>query len=118
VRVHFRKKADPNFAVLIEDEQHRPLFVTSAADADCLPGPQRAGEELVFAVSFDALFAPGRIFVTPWLVRSGGAELMDRRPRMQSAVVMGRRVTGGLIDLPHDMAVMSVARSSSGEGPA
>jgi ABC-type polysaccharide/polyol phosphate transport system ATPase subunit len=118
VRVHFAKKANPNFAVLVEDEQHRPLFVTSAADADCLPGPQRAGEELVFAVSFEALFAPGRIYVTPWLVRAGGAELMDRRPRMHSAVVMGRRVTGGLIDLPHDMAVMSVARSSSGEPPA
>src|SRR5918911_1002050 len=48
VRVHFRKKANLNFAVLIEDEQHRPLFVTSASDADCLPGPQSAGEDVTF----------------------------------------------------------------------
>jgi ABC-type polysaccharide/polyol phosphate transport system ATPase subunit len=109
VRVCFRKKGDPNFAVLIEDEMHRPLFATSAADAGCLPGPKGPGEELVFALSFDALFAPGRIFVTPWLVHSGGAELMDRRPRMHSAVVTGRRVTGGLVDLPHEMAVTSTA---------
>jgi ABC-type polysaccharide/polyol phosphate transport system ATPase subunit len=115
VRVLFNKKVDPNFAVLIEDELHHPLFVTSAADADCLPGPQTAGEELVFAVSFDALFAPGRIYVTPWLVHGGGAELIDRRPRMLSAVVIGRRMTGGLVDLPHDMAVMTVAPSSSSE---
>jgi hypothetical protein len=30
---------------------------------------------------------------------------MDRLPRIRSAVVTGRRVTGGLVDLPHRMLV-------------
>jgi len=115
VRVRFRRDGDPNFAVLIEDELHRPLFATSSADAGLLPGPQRAGDELTFATSFDVLFAPGRIHVTPWLVHSGGAALMDRRPRMRSVVVTGRRVTGGLVDLPHDMAVTAGAPEPADE---
>jgi hypothetical protein len=51
------------------------------------------------------LFAPGRIHVTPWLVHEGGADVMDRRPRMLSAVVTGTRRTGGLVDLPHDIDI-------------
>jgi hypothetical protein len=31
---------------------------------------------------------------------------MDRLPRIRSAVVTGRRVTGGLVDLPHRMTVV------------
>ncbi len=104
-RVRFRRDADPNFAVVIEDDMHRPLFATSSADADALPGPQAAGTELTFAVDFDVVFAPGRIHVTPWVVHSGGAAVMDRLPRIRSAVVTGRRVTGGLVDLPHRMSV-------------
>src|SRR3954462_5398330 len=117
-RVVFRKAVDPTFAVLVEDELHRPLFATAAADAGCLPGPQRAGDELPFAVSFDVLFAPGRLYVTPWLVHGGGAEVMDRRPRMRSVVVTGRPGTGGLVNLPHEMAVTSAAASSPDELPA
>jgi ABC-type polysaccharide/polyol phosphate transport system ATPase subunit len=104
-RVRFHRDADPNYAVIIEDDMHRPLFATSSADADALPGPQAAGTELTFAVDFDVVFAPGRIHVTPWLVHSGGAAVMDRLPRIHSAVVTGRRVTGGLVDLPHRMLV-------------
>jgi ABC-type polysaccharide/polyol phosphate transport system ATPase subunit len=104
-RVRFNRDADPNYAVIIEDDMQRPLFATSSADADALPGPQAAGTELTFAVDFDVVFAPGRIHVTPWLVHSGGAAVMDRLPRIRSAVVTGRRVTGGLVDLPHRMLV-------------
>jgi ABC-type polysaccharide/polyol phosphate transport system ATPase subunit len=114
-RVVFHKTVDPNFAVLVEDELHHPLFATSAADAGCLPGPKRAGEEVTFVLSFDVLFAPGRLYVTPWLVHGGGAEVIDRRPRMRSAVVTGRRATGGLVDLPHEMAVVSTTTSSPDE---
>jgi ABC-type polysaccharide/polyol phosphate transport system ATPase subunit len=104
-RVRFNRDADPNYAVIIEDDMQRPLFATSSADADALPGPQAAGTELTFAVDFDVVFAPGRIHVTPWVVHSGGAAVMDRLPRIRSAVVTGRRVTGGLVDLPHRMLV-------------
>jgi ABC-type polysaccharide/polyol phosphate transport system ATPase subunit len=104
-RVVFNQRAEPNFAVLIEDELHRPLFVTSSADLNRRAGRRQRGDELVFSVEFDMLFAPGRIHVTPWLVHEGGADVMDRRPRMLSAVVTGTRRTGGLVDLPHDIEI-------------
>jgi ABC-2 type transport system ATP-binding protein len=107
-RVVFHKAVEPNFAVLLEDELHHPLFVTSSADLDRHAGVRKRGDELVFSVQFDMLFAPGRIYVTPWVVHEGGPELMDRRPRMISAIVMGTRRTGGIVDLPHDIEISTV----------
>ena len=118
VRVQFHEPADPNFALLIEDGQRRPLFATSNADSGQLPGPQEPGDELTYAVSFDVLFAPGRIHVTPWLVHAGGAEVIDRRPRIHSVVVTGRAVTGGMVDLPHDISVSGTRRQAPDELPA
>jgi ABC-type polysaccharide/polyol phosphate transport system ATPase subunit len=104
-RVNFARPAEPNFAVLIEDEQHRPLFATSSADLERRAGPCVPGDEVVYSVSFDMIFSPGRVFVTPWLVHEGGAEVIDRRPRVHTAVVTGSRRTGAPIDMPHDIAV-------------
>ena len=104
-RVNFARPAEPNFAVLIEDEQHRPLFATSSADLERRAGPCAPGDEVVYSVSFDMIFSPGRLFVTPWLVHEGGAEVIDRRPRVHTAVVTGSRRTGAPIDIPHDIAV-------------
>jgi len=112
-RVSFREAVEPNFAVLFEDELRRPVFATSSADLERRTGMRRPGEEVVFRVTFDAPFTPGRIFVTPWLVHEGGAELIDRRTRALSAVVTGRRATGAVVDIPHDIDV-TVQRAVDG----
>jgi ABC-type polysaccharide/polyol phosphate transport system ATPase subunit len=104
-RVTFKRPVEPNFAVLIEDELHRPLFATSSADLERRAGRCVPGDEVVFSVSFDMLFSPGRLFVTPWLVHEGGAEVIDRQPRAHTVVVTGTRRTGAMIDVPHDIAV-------------
>jgi ABC-type polysaccharide/polyol phosphate transport system ATPase subunit len=104
-RVTFTRPAEPNFAVLVEDEQHRPLFATSSGDLDRRAGRRVPGDEVVFAVSFDMVFSPGRLFITPWLVHEGGAELIDRQPRAHTVVVTGTRRTGAMVDMPHDIAV-------------
>ena len=110
-RVNFARPAEPNFAVLIEDEQHRPLFATSSADLERRAGPCVPGDEVVYSVSFDMIFSPGRLFVTPWLVHEGGAEVIDRRPRVYTAVVTGSRRTGAPIDIPHDIAVTTTQQT-------
>ena len=38
--------------------------------------------------------------VTPWMVHAGGAPIIDRRPRLSSAVVTAVHRSGGLVDLP------------------
>jgi ABC-type polysaccharide/polyol phosphate transport system ATPase subunit len=110
-RVNFNRPAEPNFAVLVEDEQHRPLFATSSADLERRVGPCVPGDEVVYAVSFDMLFSPGRLYVTPWLVHEGGSEVIDRQPRAHTVVVTGTRRTGAMVDVPHDIAVTTTQQT-------
>jgi ABC-type polysaccharide/polyol phosphate transport system ATPase subunit len=101
-RVAFHEDADhPTFAVLLENDAHQPLFATSTE------GVHRSfkdGEEAVFSVTFENWFTPGRLLASPWVIR-GENDLFDRRPRLASIVVTGKRNTGALVDLPHDVSL-------------
>jgi ABC-type polysaccharide/polyol phosphate transport system ATPase subunit len=110
-RLNFNRPAEPNFAVLVEDEQHRPLFATSSADLDRRVGSCVPGDEVVYSVSFDMLFSPGRLYITPWLVHEGGSEVIDRQPRAHTVVVTGTRRTGAMVDVPHDIAVTTTQQT-------
>ena len=106
-RVEFREHMEhPAVAMVIENDRHHPLF---AASTDTLRGGDTGvfepGDSAVFTVSFENVIAPGRIYVSPWVVHRRGTELADRRPRMLSVLVTGTQVTGGLVDLPHDVAL-------------
>ena len=110
MRMHVNEPVDGlNAAVLLENDEHHPLFATSSADADVETRAYGAGEQLVMRVSFEALLRPGRIFASPWVVRQNSSNLMDRRPRLVSAIVTGTRDTGGLLALPHDIRLESPA---------
>ena len=103
-RVRFNREAtDPAIAVVFENEHHQPLLATSTDWAQQHTGAFQAGEEADFSTHFDMVFAPGRIYASPWVAYRGGARIMDRRPRMATALVTGTHVSGGLVDLPHDV---------------
>jgi hypothetical protein len=107
MRVVFeRDVVNPAFAVVLENEAHLPLFATSTDSADYSTGRYSRGDEVVFSITFENLFAPGRLHASPW-VTSGmpSNELLDRRPQFASVVVTGTRNTGGLVNLDHDIAV-------------
>ena len=105
-RVVFHEPADnPAIALVLENDRHHPLFATSTDWVRATTGTYAPGDEAVFAVNFDNVFAPGRIYASPWVVRRGSTDLMDRRPRMTSAVVTGTHVSGGLVDLAHDVSL-------------
>jgi ABC-type polysaccharide/polyol phosphate transport system ATPase subunit len=102
-RVRFAEPAvDPRIAVVFENEQGLPLLATSTEWTEEDTGSFAAGDEAVFTVTLDMAFAPGRIFASPWVDGDRG-RVMDRRPRMSSALVTGPYQTGGLVDLPHDV---------------
>ena len=46
------------------------------------------------------MFAPGRLYLTPWVVHEGGLPIIDRRARLASAVTTAVHRSGGLVDLP------------------
>ena len=91
---------DPICAFLLEDERQHPLFAISNEDLDIATGSHAPGEDAVFGVTFRNVFAPGRVYATPWMLHNGGAPIIDRRPRLANAVVTALHRSGGLVDLP------------------
>ena len=115
VRVRFHRDVEhPALAVLLENDRHLPLFATSTEWIEERTGAFCAGDEVVFTVAFENWLAPGRLFASPWIVYRGGRDLMDRRPRVASAVVTGTRTSGALVDLPHDITVQHGDRRLAG----
>jgi ABC-type polysaccharide/polyol phosphate transport system ATPase subunit len=102
-RMRFNVRVEnPVAAVLLEDAMRHPLFATSTEERSDRTGVYEAGEEMTFRVAFENVFAPGRIHASPWVIHPD-TRLIDRRPRMTSAVVTGTRRSGALVDLPHDV---------------
>jgi ABC-type polysaccharide/polyol phosphate transport system ATPase subunit len=91
---------DPICAFLLEDERQHPLFAISNEDAGTITGAHSPGDDALFAVTFRNVFAPGRLYATPWMLHDGGAPIIDRRPRLANAVVTAIHRSGGLVDLP------------------
>jgi ABC-type polysaccharide/polyol phosphate transport system ATPase subunit len=115
-RVRFKEAVEhPAIATVFENERHQPLMATSSDWADTSSGTFRAGDEAEFSVHFDMAFAPGRVYASPWVAHQG-RRIMDRRPRMSSVVVAGTHVSGGLVDLPHDVRLRAGDRILQGEG--
>jgi ABC-type Fe3+/spermidine/putrescine transport system ATPase subunit len=112
VRVEFNwELEDPTFALAIESDKGAKVFATSNAYAGRHTGGFRAGEQVVFSVSFDNPLAPGRYYVSPQvaLLQGGGAGVVDRRDRAAAIVVTGESAEGGLVDIPHDFDLERVA---------
>jgi ABC-type polysaccharide/polyol phosphate transport system ATPase subunit len=91
---------DPICAFLLEDERQHPLFAISNEDAHTMTGAHSPGDDAIFGVTFRNVFAPGRVYATPWILHDGGAPIIDRRPRLTNAVVTAVHRSGGLVDLP------------------
>jgi ABC-2 type transport system ATP-binding protein len=118
-RVRFaRDVKNPAIATVFENEQHQPLMATSTEWTESgSTGQFEAGDEAIFSVHMDLAFAPGRVYASPW-VAHGQHRVMDRRPQIASAVVVGAHVSGGLVDLPHDVRLESGDRVLQGQGGA
>ena len=67
---------------------------------------------------FEMVFAPGRVYASPWVAHRGRRRIMDERPRMASVVVTGTHVSGGLVDLPHEVRSRPRGRVLQGQGGA
>jgi Wzt C-terminal domain len=102
IRTRFKERMLPNVALMIENEDHVPLFATSSADCGLAVPEHEPGDEWVFSVTFTMLFRPGRIWLSPWVVPIESYDPSDRRPRMVSAVITAVHDFGAIVNLPHE----------------
>jgi ABC-type polysaccharide/polyol phosphate transport system ATPase subunit len=105
--VHFNEPLeDPLFGFNLENSRHTTAMAASTLDLHQQTGVFAAGDDVVFRIRFDNLFAPDRYFATPAVAsRSGGIAWIDRRERFASIVVTGTRDTDALVDIPFEITV-------------
>jgi ABC-type glutathione transport system ATPase component len=105
--VHFNEALEePLFGFNLENSRHTNAMSASTLDLRKQTGGFSAGDDVVFRVRFDNLFAPDRYFATPAVAsRSGGIAWIDRRERFASVVVTGTRDTDALVDIPFDITL-------------
>ncbi len=112
VRVKFNwELEEPSLALSLDSDRGAKVFATSSTWAGKRTGSFRAGDEVVFSVSFDNVLAPGRYYASPHvaLLEGGGAGIVDRRERAAALVVTGDGAEGGLVKVPHDFDLERVA---------
>jgi ABC-type polysaccharide/polyol phosphate transport system ATPase subunit len=97
---------DPVFGFVLMDDHHRRVFATSTTWQQKQTGSFVAGERVELSVSFDNWFTGGKYLASPFVAERGlGAEVMDQRHDLVAVAVIGSHEGGGVVDLPHDVAV-------------
>ncbi len=97
---------EPVFAFHLRNEARHTVFATASDWRLDSVGHFSAGERALVRVRFDNWLAPSRYTVTPSVARAGGgADALDLREDLAALMVHATRVTGGIADLPHELAV-------------
>jgi ABC-type polysaccharide/polyol phosphate transport system ATPase subunit len=107
-RVVFNERVEnPLFGVNLQNANRDTVLAASNVWTDPEPGTFGAGEKMSFRITFTNHLAPGRYEATPAVARGGGAGVawIDRRERFTDVLVTGIRTSGGLVDLPFEMAL-------------
>jgi ABC-type polysaccharide/polyol phosphate transport system ATPase subunit len=108
---------DPFFGATFVDGEHHNVFAASTAWELPRTGSYRKGEVVTMRIGFRNWFAPGRYYVAISIAREvSGQHILDHRSRVASVVVSATRPGGGLVDLPHELAIER-AGSATEEGP-
>jgi ABC-type polysaccharide/polyol phosphate transport system ATPase subunit len=107
MEVRFRARLDePIFGFLLRHEAGHIVFATRTDVRKVPTGRFAPGDVVTVEVTLDNWLAPGRYSLTPSLARAGaGTEALDARENLVMLTVHGTRDAGGLVDLPHDIAI-------------
>jgi ABC-type sugar transport system ATPase subunit len=97
---------DPVFGYRVRNEWRQ---IAIAGRTDWTHGPSgtfSAGTQIVVRLRLDNLLARGRYTYTPMVVRAGlGDDTLDIREDYAGLLVHSSAVTGGQVDLPHDLEI-------------
>jgi ABC-type polysaccharide/polyol phosphate transport system ATPase subunit len=97
---------NPIFAVTLRNEVRHTVFATSTIWHEPETGTYGPGDSVVSRVTLDNWLAPSRYQATPSVARAGGgADALDLREDLADLMVHATRVSGGVADLPHTIAL-------------
>ena len=117
-RVRFLEPmAEPIFGAIFKNEEADHSFVTNTMFDNLETGHFAAGEEAVYALTFDVHLVDGRHTVSPAIAHNDGARFADWREDALSFLVRGEQYSGGIVDLPHTSSVergAAVAEAQAG----
>jgi ABC-type polysaccharide/polyol phosphate transport system ATPase subunit len=115
-RVHFLVDVvDPAATVQVYNDEHRLVLVATTEVENERSGHFGAGDEVVFAFTFDNVLAPGRYAPVFQLAHRGsGLDVIDRYEGSFSFLVTGPRALGGLVDLKVESAITRVGPDRAG----
>jgi ABC-type polysaccharide/polyol phosphate transport system ATPase subunit len=100
---------DPVLGFVLMDDSHRRVFATTTTWQQKETGSFRAGERVELSVAFENWFTGGKYYASPFIAQQGfGAETMDERHDAVAVAIIGSHEGGGVVDLPHDVAVRRV----------
>jgi ABC-type polysaccharide/polyol phosphate transport system ATPase subunit len=105
-RVRFQEAlTDPVFGVALSNEADRVIWAASTERERT--GEFGAGSDAVFRITYDNLFAPGRVYASPFVGRhQGGEHVHDRQRNWTSIIIHGQmQSTGGVVDLAHETSI-------------
>jgi ABC-type polysaccharide/polyol phosphate transport system ATPase subunit len=98
--------ADPAVGLVVENEDHRPVFAVNSAWNQERSGAFAKGDTATLSVRFRNVLAPGRYYLSPTVSSGGGGlEMADYAPRLGSFVVSGTMISGGMVDLTNDVTL-------------
>ncbi|WP_210491612.1 ABC transporter ATP-binding protein [Patulibacter sp. SYSU D01012] len=111
---------EPSVGLVVEDDQHRPVFSGNSIWVQRPVGNFRAGDRAEAIVRFENVFASGRYTVTPYVASRGAADLefADRRKDFGSFVSAGPNDTGAITVLDHDVEVRALGHDRPAALPA
>jgi ABC-type polysaccharide/polyol phosphate transport system ATPase subunit len=96
---------DPVFAVTLRNEAHHTILVLRTDHFHGPSGSFAAGERVVVTFQFDNWLAASRYTLTPSVARAGGMDALDLRENLASLMTHGIHVSGGVVDVPHQVAI-------------
>jgi ABC-type polysaccharide/polyol phosphate transport system ATPase subunit len=106
---------NPILGVTFKSEDGKAVFATNTMFDHIQTGDFGAGDELVYAVSFALHFGIGEFTVSPAIAHADPKNMADSREDLIVLRVQGERLTGGLVDIPHES---SLNRAGSQTGQA
>jgi ABC-type polysaccharide/polyol phosphate transport system ATPase subunit len=112
-RVRFdRPMHNPVFGVIIKAEGGQHILVTNTMFGELETGAFDGGDEAIYLVRLELWLADGVYTVSPAVAYEDAQRFADWREDFATFSVRSDRYSGGLVDLPHEMAVERLVRSS------